>query len=67
MTLKLRTLWSDIPALTPQQEAQILDLYERPAAEFGSCGRAYQIGINTLLNYFGYRVESLIEDQNGGH
>ncbi|MFD3198911.1 hypothetical protein [Bacillus sp. LR_5] len=55
--LMIRKIWSDTPALTPQQEAQILDLYERPAANFGRCGRAYQIGINSMLQYFGYRIE----------
>ncbi|MEC1625444.1 hypothetical protein P9E08_08630 [Bacillus mojavensis] len=65
--LMIRKIWSDTPALTPQQEAQILDLYERPAANFGRCGRAYQIGINSMLNYFGYRVESKGDDlhENG--
>ena len=55
--LMIRKIRSDTPALTPQQEAQILDLYERPAANFGRCGRAYQIGINSMLQYFGYRIE----------
>ncbi|MCY9063268.1 hypothetical protein MOE67_13795 [Bacillus inaquosorum] len=60
--LMIRKIWSDTPALTPQQEAQILDLYERPAANFGRCGRAYQIGINSMLQYFGYRIEVETQD-----
>ncbi|MEC1648184.1 hypothetical protein [Bacillus halotolerans] len=62
--LMIRKIWSDTPALTPQQEAQILDLYERPATEFGRCGRAYQIGVNSMLQYFVYRIESEIGDAN---
>ncbi|MED5047649.1 hypothetical protein P9738_12905 [Bacillus siamensis] len=62
--LMIRKVWPDVPALTPQQEAHILELYVRPAANFGRCGRAYQIGINTLMQYFGYRIEKETEDAN---
>ncbi|KIL30394.1 hypothetical protein [Bacillus subtilis] len=58
MMLKIRKLWADTPPLTPKQEAQILDLYERPAAHFDNCGNAYQIGFNTALTYLGYLIET---------
>ncbi|MED4787516.1 hypothetical protein P9429_11535 [Bacillus atrophaeus] len=64
MTLKIRRLWTGAPALSPQQEAQILDLYVRPIASFDDAGRAYQIGFNTTLTYFGYLIENKT-DENG--
>ncbi|QYG88332.1 hypothetical protein [Bacillus atrophaeus] len=65
MTLKIRTLWPETPALSPQQETQLLDLYARPITAFDDAGRAYQIGFNTVLTYFGYLVENET-DENGG-
>ncbi|OQV53383.1 hypothetical protein [Bacillus velezensis] len=64
MTLDIRRLWSDSPPLTTKQKAQIIDLYERPKNIFQDSGRAYQIGFNTALTYFGYLIENETESQN---
>ncbi|MBN7743885.1 hypothetical protein JYA35_14970 [Bacillus velezensis] len=64
MTLDIRRLWSDTLPLTAQQKAQIIDLYERPKNIFQDSGRAYQIGFNTALTYFGYLIEKETESQN---
>ncbi|MCP6682982.1 hypothetical protein [Bacillus nakamurai] len=64
MTLDIRRLWSDSPTLTAKQKAQIIDLYERPKNIFQDSGRAYQIGFNTALTYFGYLIENETESQN---
>ncbi|ASS63668.1 hypothetical protein CHN56_03210 [Bacillus velezensis] len=67
MTLDIRCLWSDSPPLTTKQKAQIIDLYERPKNIFQDSGRAYQIGFNTALTYFGYLIETKGDDlhENG--
>ncbi|QGJ65954.1 hypothetical protein BvL003_14625 [Bacillus velezensis] len=64
MTLDIRCLWSDNPPLTTKQKAQIIDLYERPKNIFQDSGRAYQIGFNTALTYFGYLIEKETESHN---
>ncbi|TXK69952.1 hypothetical protein [Bacillus amyloliquefaciens] len=64
MTLDIRRLWSDSPPLTTKQKAQIIDLYERPKNMFQDSGRAYQIGFNTALTYFGYLIEKETESHN---
>lgn len=63
MTLNIRRLWSNVPPLTAQQKAQIIDLYERPTTLFQDSGRAYQIGFNTALTYIGYLIERETEPE----